>query len=132
MPIDILLDKQSRILRTHGSGYVAVADFIDSMEKTIQLMDSGVIDSQWGQVIDLTDVSNVEELSESDISLIACKSPWPPGVRRAIVVSEEERARHLAGIYQSLGSEKGHKIRVVETIEEALQWVRPKETSAAS
>lgn len=124
MPIDILLDKQSRTLRTHASGFVALEDFIDSIEKTIQLMDSGVIDVNWGQIIDLTDVSNVEALSESDITLVASKSPWPAGARRAIVVTEE-RAQQLARIYDAMGSSKGHRIRIVETIEEAQKWVRP-------
>lgn len=122
MPIDILLDKTTRTLRTHASGDVTIEDFIDSLEKTFQLMDSGVIDVAWGQIIDLTDIGNLEELRESDITLIASKSPWPAGTRRAIVVTED-RALQLARVYQSMGSARGHQICIVESIEEAQDWV---------
>ena len=131
MPIDILLDKTTRTLRTHASGEVTIEDFIDSMEKTFQLIDSGVIEMDWGQIIDLTDVSNVEELKESDIALIASKSPWPAGARRAIVVTED-RALQLARVYQSMGSSRGHQIRIVESIEEARDWVGSKAADTAS
>jgi len=85
-------------------------------------MDSGVIDVAWGQIIDLTDIGNLEELRESDITLIASKSPLPAGTRRAIVVTED-RALQLARIYQSMGSAHGHQICIVESIEEAQDWV---------
>lgn len=122
MPVDILLDKQRRTVRTHASGFVALCDFIESMEKTLQLLDGGDIDATWGQIIDLTDVSSVEDLSEEDVRHIATGSPWPSGCKRAIVVTEES-VMTLARIYQSLGSEKGHEIRLVESIEEAELWV---------
>lgn len=131
MPVDILLDKARRILRTHASGFVAIADFIDSMEKTLQLLDSGAIDETWGQIIDLTDVSSVEDLSEADVTHIASNSPWPAGVRRAIVVTDE-RTMALAGIYQAFGSEKGHLIKLVESIEIAEQWVAQEQPGTAS
>lgn len=122
MPVDILLDKERRTLRTHAWGFVDLSDFIDSLEKTMQLIDSGMIDESWGQIIDLTDVSSVDEISEGDVMLIATQSPWPPGSKRAIVVTDEN-AQKLARIYQTLGSEKGHRIELVKSIEDAEQWV---------
>ena len=122
MPVDILLDKERRTMRMHAWGYVALADFTEGIEKTIQLIDSGTVDLRWGQIIDLTDVTSSEELSSDDAKQIASLSPWPPGARRAIVVNDD-RTRALAYLYQAVGKEKGQAIEVVETIEAAERWV---------
>lgn len=123
MPLDILLDKEKKTLRTHASGQVTIEDFVEGIEKTLQLLDSGSIDASWGQIIDLTDVSSVEDLSQADVSQIAIRSPWPEGVRRAIIVTDEETQK-LAAIYKAMGTERGHKIKLVTSIDQAEQWIQ--------
>ncbi len=122
MPVDLLLDNERRVMRTHASGFVTLADFIDSMEKILQLKDQGNIDDSWTQIVDLTDVSNEHELSESDTRIIATNNSWPAGARRAIVVTEENTSK-LANIYQKVGQEMGQQIKLFKTIEEAEKWL---------
>ena len=123
MPVDLLLDKERKTVRTHAWGYVSIGDFAESIEKVIQLQDGGVLDGTWGQIIDMTDATSLDELNEDDIARMVDMNPWPAGTRRAIVVTEE-RGIHLAKIYRKLGHKTGQEITVVNTIEEAQNWVK--------
>ena len=111
-------------IRTLVSGQVTFEDFVEGLGKTKQLLESGLIDATSGQIIDLTDVSSVEELTQAEVSQIASRSPWPSGARRAVVVTDEETHK-LVAIYKAMGTERGHKIKLSESIDQAEQWIMP-------
>jgi len=49
MPIDILLDKTTRTLRTHASGDVTIEDFIDSLKRLSSSWTAGSLTSHGGK-----------------------------------------------------------------------------------
>ena len=52
-------------------------------------------------------------------------SALPQQAKRAAVVVTDEETQKLVAIYKAMGTERGHKIKLSESIDQAEQWIMP-------
>jgi hypothetical protein len=126
MPSFYKIDKERRLVLTTVSGVFLPADAISHQQKLGKDPD---FDSSFSQIADFTHVTQFE-FSGEDVRQFAQRSIFSPNSRRALIVPNEV-AFGLGRMYEILRGLEGEKgIRVFRTLEEALDWVFSKQTSA--
>ncbi len=126
MPATYAIDKQRRLVITTGSGRITLADALAHQEKLRKDQD---FDPSFSQIMDLTQVIEFA-LEANDIRRIAQTTIFSRESRRAIIASSDlvYGFGRMFEILREIAGENG--IRVFRDLDEALDWILPKSTSA--
>lgn len=101
----------------------------DSVAHRQELLKDPDFDPSYSQVADFTQVTKFD-LSAEDINELAQESVFSPQSRRALIVPSDV-AYGLARMFGTLRETQGEiEIGVFRSLEEALEWVFSKSTSA--
>jgi len=120
------IDKERRLVMSTGSGVLTLADLLGHQEKLLADSD---FSPDFSQLWDLTHVTQVE-LTSKDVHRLAQRSIFSPDSRRAILVSRDLvfGLARMFEIYRDILGENG--IRVFRNLDDALEWVLAKKTTA--
>jgi len=122
MPAFHKIDKQHRLVLSTASGVFSFADIRLHHER---LMWDPDFDPSFSQIADFRSVTGIE-ISADEIRQIAQSSVFSPHSRRALIMPNDSVYR-LGRMYEILRGFQGEQgIRVVRSLEEALDWVHPK------
>ncbi len=126
MPATYAIDKQRRLVITMGSGRITLADALAHQEKLRKDQD---FDPSFSQIMDLTQVIEFA-LEANDTRRIAQTTIFSRESRRAIIASSDlvYGFGRMFEILREIAGENG--IRVFRDVDEALDWILPKSTSA--
>lgn len=106
-----------------------VFTFADAVSHQRKLAKDSDFDPSFSQIADFTQVTQFD-VTADDIHRFAQSSIFSPMSRRAILVPNEA-AFGIGRMYEILRGLEGEKgIRVLRTLEEALDWVFPKGATA--
>lgn len=109
-----------------ASGAFTLADAVSHMERLSKDPD---FDPGFSQIADFTQVTRVE-LSSDEIRQLAQRGIFSADSRRAFI-APNEAIFGIGRMFETLRGFEGEKgIRIVRTLEEALDWVFPKSASA--
>lgn len=126
MPAFFKIDKEHRLVMTTVSGVFTVADVLAHQASLRKHPD---FDPSFSQLMDFTHVTSVE-LKREDVQRVAQESVFSPNSRRALVTNNDA-VFGLARMFEMLRENMGEKgIRVFRNLDEALDWVLGKNTSA--
>jgi hypothetical protein len=126
MPAFYKIDKERRLVLTTVWGVFTFADAVSHQRKLAKDSD---FDPSLSQIADFTQVTQFD-VTADDIHRFAQSSIFSPMSRRAILVPNEA-AFGIGRMYEILRGLEGEKgIRVLRTLEEALDWVFPKGATA--
>ena len=118
MPSSYKIDKENRLVISTGSGVLTLADSLSHQERLLKDAD---FDPSFSQLLDFTQVTDVE-LSSEEIHRLARTTVFSSNSRRAFLVDTDLKfglARLFAIMRESFG-EKG--IRVFRNFDDALDW----------
>jgi hypothetical protein len=120
------IDKERRLVMSTGSGVLTLADLLAHQEKLLADPD---FSPDFSQLWDLTNITEVE-LTSKDVHRLAQRSIFSPDSRRAILVSRDLvfGLARMFEIYRDILGENG--IRVFRNLDDALEWVLAKKTTA--
>jgi hypothetical protein len=122
MPTFYKIDKDRKLVMSTGSGVLTLADALAHQEKLSKEPD---FDPSFSQLVDLTQVTNLE-FSSVDVRRLAQKSSFSPTSRRAVLVGSDI-VYGLSRMYEAFRSISGEKgIRIFRDLNEALEWVLSK------
>ena len=126
MPIFYKIDKERRVVMTTGSGDFSIAEALRHQD---QLLHDPDFDRSFSQIIDLRHVTQFD-LEPGDVRKLAQRNIFSPESRRAIIVNTDLGYGYgrMFELHRENAGELG--IRVFRTLEEALDWVLSKKTSA--
>ena len=126
MPTTYVIDKQRRLVITTGLGRITLANALEHQEKLRKDPD---FDPSFSQIMDLTQVTEFA-LEANDIRRIAQTTIFSRESRRAIIASSDlvYGFGRMFEILREIAGENG--IRVFRDLDEALDWILPKSTSA--
>jgi len=126
MPAYYNIDKERRLVMSTGSGVLTMTDALAHQEKLLKDPD---FSPRFSQLMDLTQVTNVEFGTE-DLRKLAQRSIFSPDSRRAILVSSDVvfGLSRMFEIFRETLGETG--IRVFRNLDDALEWVLAKSTTA--
>ncbi len=120
------IDKEHRLVMTTVSGVFNVADVLAHQ---VNLRKDPDFDPSFSQLIDFTHVTRVE-LKREEVQRVAQESIFSPHSRRALLASNDA-VFGLARMFEMLRENMGEQgIRVFRNLDEALDWVLGKNTSA--
>jgi hypothetical protein len=120
------IDKERRIVLSSGSGTLSLADAKVHQQRLSKDPD---FDPSFSQIADFTQFTQFD-LSSEDIRQMAERSVFSAESRRAFIVPNDF-AFGLGRMFQILRELAGEKgIHVCRSLEEALDWVLSKSTSA--
>jgi len=126
MPQFYKIDKERRLVLSTASGVFSRADAAGHMERLLKDPD---FDPSYSQIADFTQVTKIE-LSAQDVHELAQRSVFSPQSRRALIVPNDV-AYGLGRMFGMLRENQGEMgIRIFRNLEEALDWVFSKSTSA--
>ncbi len=126
MPAYFKIDKEHRLVMSTLSGVLTLADALAHQENLRKHPD---FDPTFSQLMDGTHLTTIE-LRKEDIDRLARDSIFSSDSRRAFVTSSDV-AFGLARMFEMLRNALGEKgIRVFRSLDEALEWVLAKDTSA--
>lgn len=126
MPAFYKIDKERRLIMSSASGVFTLADAVSHMERLSKDPD---FDPSFSQIADFTQVTRVE-LSSDEIRRLAQRGIFSADSRRAFI-APNEAIFGIGRMFETLRGFEGEKgIRIVRTLEEALDWVFPKSASA--
>ena len=126
MPQFYKIDKERRLVLSTASGVFSRADAVGHMQKLLKDPD---FDPSYFQIADFTQVTKIE-LTAQDVHELAQRSVFSPQSRRALLVRNDV-AYGLGRMFGMLRESQGEMgIRVFRNLEEALDWVFSKSTSA--
>jgi hypothetical protein len=119
MPADFYIDVPRRMVFSHGSGVLRLADFRDHMERLLQHPD---FRPEFNQLLDFRRVEDVTITAE-EIILLAARNVFSPKSRRAFVVTSDLHFGlvRMFGSYRENAGEKG--IKLFREMKEALAWL---------
>jgi hypothetical protein len=124
MPATYNVDKEQRWVHTMVWGEVSRTDLLSALERG--LMDEEV-DPSFAEIVDLTEATKLD-LSAGDIREVARKSAFSLSSRRAFVVPDNRVVFGIVRMYEILRELQGETgIRIFHTLDEALNWVSPKQ-----
>lgn len=126
MPAYFKIDKEHRLVMSTISGVFTMAEALAHRENLRKHPD---FDPSFSQLVDFTQVARLE-LKREDMQGLAQASIFSSDSRRAFVTSSDVvfgMARMFEALRDSIG-ENG--IRVFRNLDEALDWVLGKNTSA--
>ena len=122
MPTFYKIDKERKLVMSTGSGVLTLADALAHQEKLLKEPD---FDPSFSQLVDLTQVTNLE-FSSADVRRLAQKSSFSPTSRRAVLVSSDI-VYGLSRMYEAFRSISGEKgVRIFRDLNGALEWVLSK------
>jgi hypothetical protein len=126
LPIFYKIDKERRVVMTTGSGDFSIAEALRHQE---QFLHDPSFDRSFSQIIDLRHVTQFD-LEPGDVRKLAQRNIFSPESRRAIIVNTDLGYGYgrMFELHRENAGELG--IRVFRTLEEALDWVLSKKTSA--
>lgn len=126
MPAFYKIDKERRLVMSSASGVFTLADAVSHMERLAKDPD---FDASFSQIADFTQVTRVE-LSSDEIRRLAQRGIFSADSRRAFIAPNEVTFG-IGRMFETLRSFEGERgIRIVRSLEEALDWVFPKSASA--
>jgi len=126
MPAYFKIDKEHRLVLSTVSGVFAMADALAHQGNLRKHPD---FDPSFSQLMDFTQVTRIE-LKEEDVQRLAQASIFSPDSRRAFVTTSDV-AFGLARMFEMLRDTMGEKgIRVFRHLDDALDWVLARDTSA--
>jgi hypothetical protein len=126
MPEFYKIDRERRLVLSSASGVFSRADAVAHMEKLLKDPD---FDPSYSQIADFTQVTKID-LTARDIHELAQRSIFSSHSRRAFIAPSDVAygLGRMFGMLRENQSEMG--IRVFRTLEDALDWVFSKQTSA--
>ena len=126
MPATYEIDKQRRLVITTGLGRITLANALEHQEKLRKDPD---FDPSFSQIMDLTRITEFA-LEANDIRRLAQGTIFSRESRRAIIASSDlvYGFGRMFEILREIAGENG--IRVFRDLDEALDWILPKSTSA--
>jgi len=126
LPIFYKIDKERRVVMTTGSGDFSIPEALRHQD---QLLHDPDFDRSFSQIIDLRHVTQFD-LEPGDVRKLAQRNIFSPESRRAIIVNTDLGYGYgrMFELHRENAGELG--IRVFRTLEEALDWVLSKKTSA--
>ncbi|HYL83449.1 MAG TPA: hypothetical protein VE263_04385 [Candidatus Angelobacter sp.] len=126
MPAFYKIDKERRLVLTTASGVFSRADVLGHQEKLLKDPD---FNPSHSQIVDFRQVTAFD-VSSQEIHELAQKSIFSPQSRRAII-APSDLGFGLARMFEMLRENQGELgIRVFRTLDEAIDWVFSKGTSA--
>ena len=126
MPAFYKIDKERRLVMSSASGVFTLADAVSHMERLSKDPD---FDPSFSQIADFTQVTRVE-LSSDEIRRLAQRGIFSGHSRRAFIAPNAVTFG-IGRMFETLRGFEGEKgIRIVRSLEEALDWVFPKSASA--
>lgn len=126
MPAFYKIDKERRLVMSSASGVFTLADAVSHMERLSKDPD---FDPSFSQIADFTQVSRIE-LSSDEIPRLAQRGIFSAHSHRAFI-TPNETIFGIGRMFETLRGFEGEVgIRIVRTLEEALDWVFPKGASA--
>jgi len=126
MPATYEIDKERRLVISAGLGPITYADLLEHQNKLLKDPD---FDPSFSQIIDFTRMTSLK-LEPSEVRNLAQRNIFSPESRRAIVALNdlEYGFGRMFGILRENAGETG--IRVFRSLDEAVDWVLSKSTSA--
>ena len=126
MPAFYKIDKERRLVLSTASGVFSRTDAQGHMERLVKDPD---FDPSFSQISDFTQVTEFS-ISVEEIQELARRSVFSPQSRRAFI-APTDLAYGLGRMYEMLRENEGEMgIRIFRTLEDALDWVLSKHTSA--
>lgn len=126
MPSFYKIDKERRLVMSSASGVFTLADAVSHMDRLSKDPD---FDPSFSQIADFTQVTRIA-LSSDEIRRLAQRGLFSSHSRRAFI-TPNETIFGIGRMFETLRSFEGEVgIRIVRTLEEALDWVFPKGASA--
>lgn len=128
MPAFFKIDRERGLVITTAAGVLTLADGLALQENLRKHPD---FDPGFSQLMDCSHVTKVE-LTREDVMRLAQTSLFAPDSRRAFLVTGD-LAFGIARMFEMLRDTMGEKgIRVFRNLDEALDWVLAKDTSASN
>jgi hypothetical protein len=119
VPADFIIDVSRRVVFTKGMGPLTPADSIDHQTRLLADPD---FRPHFNHLIDFRDVSTVS-LTGADIAILARRSVFSPGSRRAFVVVADLHFG-LARMFEVYRDDAGEQnVGVFRDVDSAMQWV---------
>lgn len=126
MPAYFKIDKEQKLVMSTASGVFTMADVLTHQEKLLKDPD---FDPSFSHLIDLTHITKFD-LEPKEVHSLAPRSVFSPGSRRAIVANTDH-AFGMSRMFEMLREGFGAQgIRVFRDLDDALEWVLGKDTSA--
>ncbi len=118
------IDKKRRLVLSSGSGVLTIEDILGHQERLLKDRD---FDPDFAQLSDFTQFTKID-LTSTDVRNAARKSIFSPLSRRAFVVKNDLQygLARMFELHRDSAGEAG--IRIFRNLEDALDWVLPKET----
>jgi hypothetical protein len=123
MPAFYKIDKERKLVMSSGSGVLTLEDILTHQER---LLRDPEFEASFSQLSDLTQVTKVD-MTADQVRLAAKKDLFSPRSRRALVVRNDLQygLARMFEMYRDSAGEVG--IRVFRNLDEALDWVLPKD-----
>jgi hypothetical protein len=126
MPATYEIDKQRRLVISTGLGKVTFADLLAHQDKLLTDPD---FDPSFSQIMDFTRITSFD-LEASDVYRLAQRNIFSPESRRAIA-APGDAMYGFGRMFEMLRENAGeHSIRVFRELDEAVDWVLSKSTTA--
>lgn len=125
VPASYRIDKERRFVMSHAWGVFTFADAVAHKDKLLSDPD---FDPTYSQITDYTHVSEIK-LSSEEVRRFAEFDVFSPQSRRALIAPEDAKFG-LGRMFAMLRETRGETgIGVFRTLEEALEWVFPKDAN---
>ncbi|HKV63727.1 MAG TPA: hypothetical protein VJO16_17600 [Candidatus Acidoferrum sp.] len=126
MPVTYGIDKQRRLVISTGLGSITYADLLGHQNRLLKDPD---FDPSFSQIMDFTRMTSLK-LEPSEVRNLAQRNIFSPDSHRAIAAVNdlEYGFGRMFGILRENEGETG--IRVFRSLDEAVDWVLSKSTSA--
>lgn len=123
VPASYRIDTERRLVMSHAWGVFTFADAAAHKDK---LLKDPEFDPAYSQISDYTHVSEIKFSSE-EVRAFAEFDVFSPQSRRALITPEDAKfgLGRMFAMLREIRGETG--IRVFRTLEEALEWVFPKD-----
>jgi len=119
MPADYKIDTSKRVVFSIAYGNMTDQDVLTNLDK---LCNDPDFDPSFSQLIDCTNITNIDELSNEAIYTLAAKNPFGLGSRRAFVAPQNPEYNTLR-IYELLTTVHPDVVVVFKDMEEAYEFL---------